>query len=229
MRLRFVSMLLAFAFLLPASAFATYTYSNPTYSSKPSNPDYYANSGIIIRRGNLVITLPPDSIPYDSYIEYGRQTLSSPIRIGKYWSQCGFIEDLNIKSHFNDAIIESQKNGVISWSYKDCSLSIFPGFSFPENSVKVVYSSDNGNSWYMLRNPVIDYENKTVSYATDFKNGGYMLMAGFVNPKTYYNYRASVQGASADGRVEKARSDNEYSGLSYYAHLFFDFVRFKIL
>lgn len=186
----------------PVSAAKDYGY--PTLSSRPTIPDVRAYEGALVQFPPWRHLVSPDTFSYDVYFENGCWKKSFPIRIGRYW-QLSDICEYRPKSFFNKAAAEVNKSWIISYHYQDAELRVLGGIFFPEESLKIVFSDDHGESWTMLRTSVVDPVNNTVAALTD-KPGGYMVMAGFVSPGTFYNYNSNVQGVSSDRLLQFAES-----------------------
>lgn len=194
--------LLSIVGVSPVHAAKDYGY--PTLSSRPSVPDVRAHEGAYIQFSPWRHLVSPETFSYDVYFEKGCWKKSFPIRIGRYW-QLSDICEYRPKSFFNKAAAEVDKSWIISYHYQDAELLVLGGISFPEESLKIVFSDDHGESWTMLRSSVVDPVNNTVAALTD-KPGGYMVMAGFVSPRTFYNYNSNVQGISSDKPIKLAES-----------------------
>lgn len=168
---------------------ASLSYGLPKLTSMPRKPDVLKGAGGTFRLSPWRIIVAPGTFSYDVYFENGCWDKSFPMRIGRYW-QLSDICEFRPRPHFkpNKAPAVPEKSWVISYHYTDAEIALFGGLSFPEESLKIVFSEDHGESWKMLRSSVVDTQNNTVAAITD-KEGGYMVMAGFVDPSTFYNYK----------------------------------------
>jgi len=177
------------------------TYTAPTtFTGKPSSPDIIHDQGAIVKRDNFSITTAPGTVPFDSYVSVGCSSSSNPISIANYW-QVTPICEVFFRSQHNDAkYLSPLKSSIVSRKYTVESLRYFGVFFLPETSLKLVKSTDGGQTWTMLRNSVVDIENDTVSAITE-ANGAFMLMTGFVEPTTYYSY-SDVKGVSTPYQPE---------------------------
>ncbi len=183
------------SFLNPLSIFADNSYTTPSnFTAVPFEPEVLAQQSAIVVKDRFTLIVETETSPWDAYISYGYRTKSHPIRLCRYW-QITDISEFKLRSHFNNAVIEPQKNTLISFKYETDMLKILPFLYFPETSLKIVESDDGGESWTMLKNSVVDSENNTVSAITKL-NRGYMVVSGFVNPKINCNYNDSVKGAT---------------------------------
>ncbi|OGK31222.1 hypothetical protein A3D08_01510 [Candidatus Roizmanbacteria bacterium RIFCSPHIGHO2_02_FULL_43_11] len=182
----------------PFPVYAAKTYEAPTLSSTPREPDVRKDQGATLHFSSWTHIVPPETFSYDVYFQNGCSTKTLPRNIGRYW-QITDICDFHLRSHFNKARAVPNRAWIIGFRYTDENLEFLPGLRFPENSLKIVYSSDYGQSWTMLKSSTVDSVNNTVAAITD-KPGGYMVMAGFVNPATYYSYK-EVKGISTRGSI----------------------------
>ena len=190
-------------FIVPQTAFADKSYNQPSLCTTPRHPHLRAREGIIHRYAPWVLTIAPKTFDYDIYFREGCRKKTFPIRIGRYW-QISDVCEFWPKSHYNGAAAEINKYWKIAFEYTDEDLYILPGLTFPEESIKIVFSDDGGNNWTMLRTSTVDPLENTVAAITN-KPGGYMAMAGFVNPKTYYNYsNPDVLGATTSKVIREA-------------------------
>lgn len=205
-----LTFLLACAFLShPTPSYADKSYGLPTLSEMPRRPDVYHDQGNFVDYDPWRMIVAPNTFDYDVYFQTGCWKKTFPMLIGRYW-QLSDICEFWPKPHFkaNTAAAVSSKSWILSFKYTDEDIRVLGGLSFPEDSLKIVFSDDHGESWTMLRGAAIDTDNNTIAVITD-KQGGFMLMGGFVSPETYYNY-ADVKGAYTV-RGEKEVSDEQDS------------------
>jgi hypothetical protein len=173
--------------LVPLPAFASKSYDTPeSMSSVPREPHVRKLQGATNQFTDWTMIVPPDTFSYDIYFEHGCRLKTFPLRIGRYW-QISDICEFWPKSHYNNATAEINRAWMISYKYDENDLGLVKKLSFPEESLKIVFSDDNGETWTMLRSSVVDTENNTVAAITD-KPGGYMVMSGFVKPNVFYSY-----------------------------------------
>ncbi len=166
------------------------TYTSPiSYTLRPSQPDINVNEGKTIKKDRFTTIILPGTVAYQAYLSLGIVPKTNPIQIGKYW-QVSNIYDVCLKSYHNSAkILDPLRNSVVSISFVSNDLRTSSGDNLPEASLKIVKTTDNGISWTMLKTSVVDSENKTVAALSDVC-GGFMLVSGFVDPRTLYNYKA---------------------------------------
>jgi len=112
---------------------------------------------------------------WDVYLDVNNTPQNESQKItDSYWQASG-IYNVWYKSFFNDARILPdvvQKPFLVALKY-DASL-LDPNLS--EKNLKLAFSGDDGKSWKVLNNSVLDMVNKTVAVVT--KNGGwYMLVS----------------------------------------------------
>lgn len=201
--------------LLPTSSFASKSYGKPTLTNMPATPDIRQNEGGEFTLSPWHVTVAPDTFSYDIFFQTGCWDMSFPMRLVRYW-QISDICEFRPKPFVlgNNAPAVSNRPWILTYNYTDDELALVGDISFPESSLKIVYSSDHGKSWNMLKGSVVDTESNTVSVVTD-KPGGYMVMAGFVSPGTFYNYE-EVKGISTvrgQEDVSFAREVLEYIGV----------------
>lgn len=194
------------------------TYTEPRHTQKAGLPELYHDEGKTVRKGRISIVVTPNTVPFDVYVAYGVVPKTSLIHLGRYW-QVSPIYDIWFKSQHNDAkVLEPEKSSIISIPYQYSDLEVIPGISFNENTLKIVYSNDQGNSWTMLRGSTVDTENKTVSAITDI-GGGFMLMSGFVEPTQYVNYQ-KVRGAYVTNPdMQKRIIEDEIADTPFYVRI----------
>lgn len=189
------TLILILVFALPTSAYADKSYGLPTLNSNPRKADILKNEGgnFTYRAWKMIVA--PETFPYDIYFQRGCWKKTFPMHIGRYW-QLTDICEFRPRPHFraNKAAAVAQRSWIISYHYDDSELTLIGGIAIPENSLKMVFSDDHGESWTMMKSSVVDVDNNTISAITD-DEGGYMVMGGFVNPKTFYNYK-EVKGVS---------------------------------
>lgn len=221
-RIGIVVLFLCVVLLNPSLAFADYTYTSPSnFTQAPRNPEVYAREGAVSRKDLFTLIVARDTTPWDAYISYGYVKKSQPLRLCRYW-QVSDIYEFKLRSHFNNAVIAPQQDTLISFKYSDELLKVFPFVYFPENTLKIVETDDNGLTWQMLKNSVVDKENKTVSAVTKL-NKGYAIVAGFVNPKILCNYDTSqVQGVTT-----KSESLSLFLPLQNAYRLFIDMLQYR--
>ncbi len=205
---------LVLSLFLVTPVYADKSYGQPSLSGMPRYPDITSQGGGITQMSGWKMVVAPFSFNYDIYFENGCWKMTFPMYIGRYW-QISDICEFNAKPHFrgNNAPAVPQKSWVISYHYDDADLDILGGLSFPENSLKIVHSNDKGETWTMLRSSVVDEENNTVAAITD-EPGGYMVMAGFVPPTAFYNYKA-VKGAYVERGNELSFGESFLHGFEY--------------
>lgn len=205
-----IGCLVIFAFLTPSPAYADKSYGLPTLLEMPRRPDIVQNQGGVVDYEPWKMIVAPNTFTYDVYFQTGCWKKTFPMHIGRYW-QLSDICEFWPKPHSraNTAAAVSQKTWILSFHYDDEDIRLIGGLSFPEKSLKIVYSDDHGESWTMLKGAAIDETNNTIAVITD-KQGGFMLMGGFVEPETYYNY-ADVKGAYTV-RGDEVKMEEEYDG-----------------
>ena len=194
---------------------ASLSYGLPGLSRMPRAADIREDAGGKFESDQWRMVVAPNTFGYDIWFQNGCWKKSFPKRIGRYW-QLSDICEFWPRPHFkaNSAPAVSTKPWVISYKYTDDEIALFGGLSFPEESLKIVFSDDHGESWTMLRSSVVDVDNNTVSAVTEGQ-GGYMVMAGFVSPDTFYNYR-EVKSAYTDTPYDDQswiRTIGEYLGV----------------
>jgi len=216
MRYLLIAALLLFT---PLPVFASKSYDTPeSMSSHTREPQVRQNQGATVYFTKWMLTVPPQTFSYDIYFEHGCRLKTFPLRIGRYW-QISHICEFWPKSHYNLADAEVNRAWMITYHYDESELGVIGGLAFPESSIKIVFSDDNGQSWEMLRSSVVDEENNTVAAITD-KPGGYMIMAGFVKPDVFYSYSdidEDVLGASTTRF--KGTPDSVFNPLVYVYQL----------
>lgn len=193
-------MIVSFIALVPSNAHASKSYGKPTLSSFPSSPSIRADDGGVFVLSPWHILFEPHSYSYDIWVQTGCWDKSFPLRLVRYW-QISDICEFRPKPYQvgNDAPAVPQKKWILTYSYTDEDLQVFGDvLTFPEASLKIVFSQDYGKTWTMMRESTVDTLANTVSVVTD-KPGGYMVMAGFAPAGAYYNY-GEVKGAS-DTRI----------------------------
>lgn len=190
------------SFVQPAHADKSYGY--PSLSSMPARPDIMQYEGGTFVQNAWELTVAPRTFSYDIWYQHGCWKKTFPMRIGRYW-QISDICEFWPRPHFkpNSAPAVSERSWIITYHYKDDDIKVLGGISFPEESLKIVFSDDHGESWTMLKSSIVDAENNTVAAITDGQ-GGYTVMAGFVSPNTYYNYKevkgvSTIRGQEAHG------------------------------
>lgn len=191
--------MIALVFLLiPLPVFASKSYDTPeSMSSHTRIPDVMKDNGATVHFSQWILTVPPGTFSYDVYFEHGCRQKTFPLRIGRYW-QISDICEFWPNSHYNLAAAEINRAWMLTYEYDESELGVLGKIGFPETSLKIVFSDDNGENWTMLKSSVVDTENNTVAAIVD-KPGGYMVMAGFVKPDVYYSYSnldEDVLGAS---------------------------------
>ncbi|MBP9798096.1 hypothetical protein KBC70_03015 [Candidatus Woesebacteria bacterium] len=203
-------------FLFPLGAQASKSYDTPeSMSSHTREPQVRQNQGATVYLTKWLMTVPPETFSYDVYFEHGCRLKTFPLRIGRYW-QVSNICEFWPKSHYNLAAAEINRSWMITYQYAESELGVLGGLAFPESSLKIVFSDDNGESWEMLRSSVVDEENNTVAAITD-KPGGYMVMAGFVKPDVFYSYSdidEDVLGATTT-RAFEGTPDSVFNPIVY--------------
>lgn len=219
----FIPLILFLVVVLPT--YAAYTYTSPSdFTKTPFEPEVLAGEARIIRKGEFELFIEPQTTPWDAYIGFGYTKKGHPIRLCRYW-QVSDIFEFKLRSHFNDALIAPRKNTLINFHYDSDVLKVFPLIYFPENSLKIVVSDDNGESWTMLKNTVVDAENNTVSAIAKL-NKGYMIVAGFVNPKIMCDYKSDVKGVTTIAEKDYPGSFLYYYGQFFYA-VIIDMLRLR--
>ncbi len=213
-----------FVFILtPVSA--DYSYSSPSnFTQTPRNPEVMAGGGGTLRKDLFTLIVAEGTTPWDAYISYGYVKKTNLVRLCRYW-QISDIYEFKLRSHFNNAVISPQKDTLISFSYNTDHLKVFPLVYFPEQTLKIAETDDNGLSWTMLKNSVVDTENNTVSAITKL-NRGYIIVAGFVNPKIMCNYDDSVKGVST---IKSSMSPigSIISSLQFYYQVLIDILQYR--
>lgn len=168
--------------------------------------------------------IAPNTFTYDTYFQTGCWKKTFPMHIGRYWQLSDICEfRARPYSRVNKAPAVPSRSWVISYHYDDSQLNIIGGIAFPENSLKIVFSSDHGKSWTMLKSSVVNADTNTVAAITD-KEGGFMVMGGFVNPKTYYNYK-DVKGLSV---VRGHEDETDEPQSSDPIRSFFEYIAFVL-
>jgi len=195
MGLKYMLLLLGMCvwFVTPSVVQADYTYTSPATSTQaPAKPEILAGEAATVYKYPFTLIFEDDASPWDAYVSYGHVERDQPVRLCRYW-QVSDVYELKLRSHFNNALIQQQNNTLMSFAYSDDLLKVFPFVYFPEDSLKLVETDDNGLSWSMLKSSTVDTENNTISAITDL-NKGYIVVAGFVNPKILCNYDNGVKG-----------------------------------
>lgn len=183
------------AFVSPKDTFASKSYGKPTLTNMPASPDIRQNEGGEFVLSPWHLTVAPDTFSYDIFFQTGCWDKSFPMRLVRYW-QISDICEFRPKPFVagNNAPAVPTRPWIITYVYTEDELGLVGDIGFPEASLKIVYSNDHGKSWTMLKSSTVNVESNTVSAITD-KPGGFMVMAGFTSPGTYYNYE-EVKGAS---------------------------------
>ena len=173
------------------------TYSAPTIiSGKPTEPDVVANQGNTIHRSDFTVITFNGTVPFDAYLSVGCTPLTNPISIANYWQITPVCEVYFRSQHNNGKYLSPLKTSIVSRTYTVDDLRQQSGEYFRQDTIKMVKSTDGGQSWTMLRNAVVNLQNNTVSAITE-ANGAFMLMTGDVDADTYYNY-SNVLGETTD-------------------------------
>lgn len=205
--------------------FADYSYTSPSnFTQTPRDPEVMAGGGAIIRKDLFTLILSEGTTPWDAYISYGYVKKTNLVRLCRYW-QVSDIYEFKLRSHFNNAVISPQKDTLISFAYNTDFLKVFPFVYFPEQTLKIVETDDNGLTWTMLKNSTVDVENNTVSAITKL-NRGYIIVAGFVNPKIMCNYDNSVKGISTIP-ASVSPITPIVSTLQFYYQVLIDILQFR--
>src|SRR3989344_7481605 len=155
MSARFILLAVLFA-ALPKVCFAGYTYTSPSsFTQTPQKPEILAKEARMVLKGEFDLFIEQDTTPWDAYISYGLTAKTQPIRLCRYW-QISDIYEFKLRSHFNNALIEPQRDSLINFHYDESLLKVLPLIYFPENSLKIAESDDNGSSWTMLQSSGVD-------------------------------------------------------------------------
>ena len=147
---RLCAVILLLVFSLPfGDVFASKPYPAPhSMTQKAPFPDIYSFQGANVRKGMANLIISPETSKWDAYISYGTAQPENQIRLCKYWKITNIpIHEFELRSHFNNALIEPRVPVLISFSYDENDLRILPFLSFPEESLKVVETNDRGESW----------------------------------------------------------------------------------
>ncbi len=213
-----------FFFLNLPEVNADYQYDEPTnFTQAPAKPEILAGEAATIYKYPFTLIFKDDASPWDAYVSFGHVKKNQPVRLCRYW-QVSDIYELKLRSHFNEALIQQQNDTLMSFAYSEELLKVFPFIYFPEDSLKLVETDDNGLTWTMLKNSIVDTENNTVSAITSL-NKGYIVVAGFVNPKIICNYDNSVKGATTISSVNKKNSF--IASIQNTYQLFIDLLQYK--
>src|SRR5690606_25126672 len=93
------------------------------------------------------------------------------------WWQASDVHEIWWKAYANDARIltsEVKQPFIVALKYDPQHLDP----NLPEQNLRLAYSADEGKTWRLVQNSVLDIENRTVATVT--KEGGwYMLVSGY--------------------------------------------------
>jgi len=141
----------------------------------PKKPDLLALQAGFTVKNDLISFAPPRAFLWDVYLDVNRTAQSESQKISSSYWQASGIYNVWYKSYFNDARILAdvvQEPFLIALKYDPNLLD--PNLS--EKNIKLAFSDNDGVSWKVLNNSVLDVVNKTVAVVT--KNGGmYMLVS----------------------------------------------------
>lgn len=172
-------------------------------ASTPRGIDLAPFQGGVIDRSDIVSIVPSGTFKWDAYLSIQRASRLGAFRIPgtQYW-QASDIFEYWWKAYYNDARIladEVQKPFIVSISYNPLTLEP----NLPEKNLKLAYSGDEGKTWRVLPNSVLDQQNKSVATVT--KNGGwYMLVSG-------YPFAQSISRDASPSPVAKASTQPQPS------------------
>ncbi len=189
-----------------SSTSSSSTTSSTSSGGGGSSPQIYALQGKIVTAGSSIVIVDPGTLPWDAYVGSIIYQKNNPKRIGSYW-QISDIYDLWFKAFSNNAkIVNPQKQSIIAIKYSKSQLD-----KFPESSLSLAYSADDGKTWKILPTSVIDKQSHTVAALSKI-GGQYMLVAGF-SPQAISNAQTPPSSqettASAPPANKKSPIDQE--------------------
>lgn len=140
-----------------------------------SAPDVIAGAGGTIRGDKVIAIVPSGALPWDAYLFTKEmiQTEAFKLKNSHYW-QISSQYELWYKAFANDAQIypvSQNTSSILALQY----ITPLP-YKMLEKHLKIAYSADNGKTWKVLSNSVVDPTNRTVSVITKF-GGRYMLVS----------------------------------------------------
>lgn len=163
------------------------------HSSPETSPSYVfgAAPATVITSVNDIVSMAISNVfNYNAYLSVEETPKTSTYKLpgSSYW-QVGPRKEIWWKSDFNDAkILASEVNRPFTLLLKYNESDLGP--NLPEKNLRLAYSANNGKTWKVLTNYILDTKNNSIAIVT--KQGGlFMFVSGY--PK--YN-QTSVRGIS---------------------------------
>lgn len=140
-------------------------------------PDFVAQTGGVVGKEQVVSVALPGSFLWDVYLDVSLSPQVSPRFLGSGYWQASPVYEVWYKAFFNDAKVLPQVIAhpfILALKYDLATLDP----NLPVANLKLAYSADEGKTWSLLPDSVLDRANQTVAVLTK-KGGHYMLVSGY--------------------------------------------------
>lgn len=170
----------------------TFATGCPESAVKQDEPDLHVAEGGNVQKGDVTMLVEAGTFPFDVYLSVAPTPKQTPAHF-KGWWQVSDVYDVWFHAQFNEArVTDVEKPSVLVLRYEPVDLHTSSAFIFPEKSIRVAYSADEGTTWSILPNGVINEHANTVGVATPI-GGRYMLVARAGYISGFASYVANLE------------------------------------